>query len=628
MALLRFINVSLSLGGPALLDRASFYIDRGERLCLIGRNGAGKSSLLKLTANEMAPDAGEIASAPGLRVARLAQDVPHAESTRVRTAVAAGLGDASALLERYHTLSQRLANGDHRLLAELERCQQALEAAGGWALDTRVEATLSRLGLTSIAEQSMSQLSGGLKRRVMLARALVSDADLLLLDEPTNHLDIDTIRWLEEFLLGFGGALLFVSHDRAFIRRLATRIIELDRGQLRDFPGDYAAYLRRKEALLANEDTRNALFDKTLAQEEAWIRQGVRARRTRNEGRVHALERLRAERAARRVRERDARIALQDAERSGKIVAEADNVDFSYGGDTIIRHLNTVILRGDKVGVIGPNGAGKTTLLRLLLGELEPTRGHLGRGTHLKVSYFDQYRAALEEDKTVQDNVGEGRDVVTIDGQPRHVLGYLQDFLFTPERARQPVKSLSGGERNRLLLAKLFTRPANVLVLDEPTNDLDADTLELLEALLTDYRGTLLLVSHDRAFLNNVVTSTLAFEGDGVFKEYVGGYDDWLRQRATDARAAGVAPKKRETEPARGTTPKLSYKEQRELEALPTRIEALERERDSVHASMAAPQFYHQEGSAIAAAQARLGKLEHELANAYARWEQLESARG
>jgi ATP-binding cassette subfamily F protein uup len=626
MPLLTFRNVLLGYGHVPLLDGVNLRIDSGERLCLVGRNGAGKSTLLKLVAGEILPDDGEIVRGQGLRIATLAQEVPQGTAGSVFHVVADGLGEVGTLVERYHRLTHDVAGGDPAALDELERCQHELESANGWVLNQRVAETLSRLGLDSVAEAEVASLSGGLKRRVMLARALVTGPDLLLLDEPTNHLDIDAITWLEEFLLGFNGTLLFITHDRAFLQRLATRIIELDRGRLADFPGDYATYLARKQALLAAEDTAHALFDKKLAQEEAWIRKGIEARRTRNEGRVRALKKLREEYTARRMRTGSARLQVQEAERSSRMVIEAEGVTFEYDGRAVIRDLDTTILRGDKVGIIGPNGCGKTTLLRLLLGELAPTSGRLRRAQNLEVAYFDQYRAALEEDKTVQENVSQGSDMLTINNQPRHVIGYLQDFLFTPERARQPVKALSGGERNRLLLARLFTRPANLLVLDEPTNDLDADTLDLLEELLTDYRGTVLLVSHDRAFLNNVVTSTLAFEGDAIFREYVGGYDDWLRQRPLRA-PEKTAPAPR-PEAVRGQPKKLSYKDSRELEALPQKIEKLEKERGLLQTQMGAPTFYQQDKSAIGKVQARLAELDAALATAYARWEELEALRG
>jgi ATP-binding cassette subfamily F protein uup len=631
MALLTFRDVVVTYGNPPLLDRVSFQIERGERLCLVGRNGAGKSTLLRLVSGELTPDDGQITRNQGLRIARLEQEVPRDATGSVFDVVASGLGQAGELLRRYHAITHAIAEDPSAArMNELERCQHELEAVDGWDMNQRVEATLSRLQLDP--EVAMSALSGGLKRRVLLARALVGDPDLLLLDEPTNHLDIEAITWLEEFLLDWNGALLFITHDRAFLQRLATRIIELDRGRLTDWPGDYDTYLRRKQEALEAEERQNAQFDKKLAQEEAWIRQGIKARRTRNEGRVRALKQLREERRERRGQVGKARMQIQEAERSGKIVVEAEDVCFEYGGQPVIRDLTTTIMRGDKVGIIGPNGAGKTTLLRLLLGDIEPRAGRIKRGANLEIAYFDQYRAILDEDKTVQENVGEGRDMLTINGQPRHVLSYLQDFLFTPQRARQPVRALSGGERNRLLLARLFTRPSNVLVLDEPTNDLDADTLDLLEELLMDYAGTVLLVSHDRAFLDHVVTSTLVFEGDGVVNEYVGGYEDWLRQRRvpadTPAAARPVAAPAAERQgPAPAKAARLTYKDQRELDQLPARIEALEAEQAGLHETMADPGFYQQGAEAMADAQARLARLESELEAAYARWEALEALR-
>ncbi|MGF1547320.1 MAG: ATP-binding cassette domain-containing protein [Thiotrichales bacterium] len=625
MPLITLNRLVLGLGQPPLLAGIDLAIDSGERLCLVGRNGAGKSTLLRLIAGEIGADDGEIVRMQGVRVAQLAQEVPHDIDGSVYHVVAGGAGSSSRLLERYHALTHAVAAGDPASLAALEQCQHELESCNGWAVSQRVDSVISRLGLDPDAD--FGRLSGGMKRRVLLGQALAGEPDLLLLDEPTNHLDIEAILWLENFLLGWNGALLFITHDRAFLQRLATRIVELDRGKLTDFPGDYATYLARKEALLAAEEKQNALFDKKLAQEEVWIRQGIKARRTRNEGRVTALKQMRQERAARRNITGQARIAIQSAERSGKVVVEAEAVAFGYGEQPVITGLTTTILRGDKVGIIGPNGSGKTTLLRLLLGELAPTAGRLKLGANLEVAYFDQYRAALDETRSVQDNVGEGRDMLTINGAPRHVISYLQDFLFTPERARQPVKALSGGERNRLLLAKLFTRPANVLVLDEPTNDLDADTLDLLEERLIDYSGTVLLVSHDRAFLNNVATSTLVFEGGARVAEYIGGYDDWLRQRP-----ASTAPKSAPPEPApsavKPKAKKLSYKEQRELDALPRQIEALEHTREALHGQLADPTIFQRDKPDLAAIQAQLAELETALADHYARWETLEASAG
>lgn len=628
MSLITLRDIVLSLGHPPLFDGVSLTIEPGERVCLVGRNGAGKSTLLRVIAGELEPDGGTIQRRSGLRVAQLSQEIPRATGGSVFQVVAAGLGEAGALVERYHTLTHALAAGDTTQLAELERCQHALEAVGGWSLQQRVDAVITRLGLDP--EAAFERLSGGVKRRVLLARALVNDPDLLLLDEPTNHLDIAAITWLEEFLLGWSGSLLFITHDRAFLQRLATRIVELDRGQLYDFPGDYATYLARKEAQLAAEATEEALFDKKLAAEEAWIRQGIKARRTRNEGRVRALQRLREARAARRSRVGSARIRTQEVERSGRLVFEAEGVSFAYEGRSIVRDFSIRIERGDKIGIIGPNGSGKTTLLRLLLGDLQPDAGQIRHGTRLEVAYFDQYRARLDPDRTVQDNVAEGRSMVEINGREMHVLSYLQDFLFTPERARQPVSALSGGERNRLLLARLFTRPANVLVLDEPTNDLDAETLELLETLLIEYPGTVLLVSHDRAFLDNVVTSTLVFEGEGQVNEYVGGYQDWLRQRRPTTTPESAARTSRSAAPARAASERrrLSYKEQRELEALPGRIEQLEQDIAALQLELSRPELYQESGDAIAGVQARLAELEQTLSGVYARWEELEAGRG
>ena len=626
-ALITLRNISVNFGGPPLLDGVELAIERGERLCLVGRNGAGKSTLMKVLAGEITPDDGIIESPQGLRVARLVQEVPHDTEGDIFDVVAAGLGEAGTLIAEYHHVIHGLTDGSADL-SDLERVQHRLEAADGWQLEQRVETTLSKLGLD--ADTPFSALSGGLKRRVLLARALVTEPDLLLLDEPTNHLDIDAIAWLEEFLLSWNGTLLFVTHDRMLLRKLATRIIELDRGRLTSWPGNFDTYLERKAAVLEAEANQNALFDKKLAQEEGWIRQGIKARRTRNEGRVRALKALREERRERREVGGRAKITINEAERSGKLVAEVEGVDYAWEERPILSNLTTTVLRGDKIGIIGPNGAGKTTLLRVLLGRLAPTAGRVKLGTNLEVAYFDQHREALDEERSVRDNVGQGSDRVVINGQPKHVMGYLQEFLFSPERANTPVKALSGGERNRLLLARLFTKPANVLVLDEPTNDLDAETLELLEELLLDYPGTLLLVSHDRAFLNNVVTSTLVFEGDGVINEYVGGYDDWLRQcrAATAPKAAGSAPRGKEPpvnrEPPKPKAPKRGFKEQRELESLPLLIEKLEGEQEAIHQRMADPAFYQRAGDQVAESKARLEQVEAELRKAYERWEALE----
>ncbi len=628
MALLSMRNVSAAFGGPSVLDGIALQVEAGDRLCLMGRNGTGKSTLMKLISGELVPDGGEITRQQGLRVALVSQEVPQGLAGTVFDVVAEGMGDAARLLAEYHHVGFRLASeGGEELLQRLATLQKALEDAGGWSLHQEVERVLGRLSLDPDAE--FATLSGGTKRRVLLARALVAAPDILLLDEPTNHLDIDTIVWLEEFLLKDVKTFVFVTHDRAFARRLANRVAELDRGRLYAFVCGYDTFVERREALLEAEIARQALFDKKLAQEEAWVRQGIKARRTRNEGRVRALKRMREERRQRRERTGQVRMQLQEAERSGNLVVEAEGVSFAYEGRPVIRDLTTTIVRGDRVGIIGPNGAGKTTLLRLLLGELVPQAGTLKLGSRREVLYFDQLREQLDPDKTVQENVGEGNDAVIINGKSRHVIGYLQDFLFTPERARTPVRILSGGERNRLLLAKLFTRPSNVLVMDEPTNDLDAETLDLLEELLLEYSGTLLLVSHDREFLNNVVTSTLVFEEEGVVREYVGGYDDWLRQaRAVapaeaPARSAPVKQRVRTEKPR-----KLTFKEERELEGLPDRIAELEGEQAELHRRLSDPEFYRTAGAEVAKLNERLAELETELAEVYLRWEELETIRG
>lgn len=627
MPLITLRNIQLGFGGPLLLDGLNLSIDRGERLCLLGRNGAGKSSLMKLIAGELPADDGERVVEKGVRIVRLTQEVPEGISGSVFDVVAGGLGKAGELVREYHRISLALATDNSpKLLEQFSRVQHELEAADGWQTEQRVETVISRLGLD--ADLEFAELSGGLKRRVLLAQALVLAPDLLLLDEPTNHLDIASIEWLEEFMLSYAGTLLFVTHDRMFLRKLATRIIELDRGALTDWPGDYENFLRRKEERLHAEGLENARFDKKLAQEEVWIRQGIKARRTRNEGRVRALKAMRDERRQRREQMGKVKMALQGAEKSGKLVVEAEHVNYAWDEKPVIRDFSTTILRGDKIGIIGPNGSGKSTLLGLLLDRLKPDSGTIRFGTRIEVAYFDQLRAALDENKSVRDNVGEGSDKVEVNGQPKHIIGYLQDFLFSPERANTPVRALSGGERNRLLLAKLFTKPCNVLVMDEPTNDLDAETLELLEELLLDYQGTLLLVSHDRAFLNNVVSSTLVFEGEGRVAEYVGGYDDWLRQsKQTEPASRKVeksVPVSKATAEPKPAQKKLSYKDQRELEMLPKRIEELEAELEAVQAKMADPSLYQGGGDEIATAKQRMEEIELELAEAYGRWELLE----
>jgi ATP-binding cassette subfamily F protein uup len=628
MPLINLQSITLSYGVPPLLDQVSLAIDKGERVCLLGRNGAGKSTLLKLISGEVQPDSGELRIAEGVKISRLAQDIPAQTSGSVFAQVAGGLGGLADLVREYHDLGRHLGDGsDERSLARLAAVQHRLEAAHGWAIEQRTERIISRLRLDPGAD--FMALSGGMQRRVLLARALVSEPDLLLLDEPTNHLDIEAIEWLEGFLPELAGALLFVTHDRVFLQRIANRILELDRGQLTDWPGDYQNYLRRREERLHAEALANARFDRKLSEEEVWIRQGIKARRTRNEGRVRALETMREERNLRRAQAGKARMRLREAERSGKLVVEAEGVSYSWEGELVVRDLDTLILRGDKVGIIGPNGAGKSTLLKLLLGELPPDNGRIRLGTNLQVAYFDQLRANLEEHKSVQDNVAGGSDKVVVDGRNKHVLSYLKDFLFTADRARQPVSSLSGGERNRLLLAKLFTRPANLLVMDEPTNDLDAETLELLEELLAGFQGTLLLVSHDRALLNAVVTSTLVLEGGGKVGEYVGGYENWLLQRpATNSTEKPAKPKEsarpKQASQPKGSPGKRSYKDRQELDSLPAQIESLEAEQAELHERLADPAFYREDGSTIAEAKERLAAVESELEQTYARWEVLE----
>ncbi|PAW66107.1 MAG: ABC transporter ATP-binding protein [Opitutia bacterium Tous-C1TDCM] len=600
MAIVSLLDISLSFGGAPLLDRVNLQIDRGERVCLVGRNGAGKSTLMKVISGVLKPDDGQVFRPGGGTISTLQQEVPVGLAGTVRSVVEGEGG--------------------------------SYEEHNDWERHDRVESLMEKMGLPP--EMDFSALSAGQKRRVLLARGLVEDPQLLLLDEPTNHLDLESISWLEEFLLEWGGALLFVTHDRAFLRRLATRIVEVDRGQLIGWQCDYDTFLVRKQAVLEAEEVQRAQFDKKLAQEEEWIRRGVKAQRSRAQNRINALKSMRAERAARRERAGTAKIVAQEAERTGFKVVTCEDVSFKYQDRWIIRDFTTRIERGDKIGIVGPNGAGKTTLLRLLLGQLAPQTGAVAHGTKLEIVYFDQLRAQLDETMRVQDAVADGNATVTINGKTRHVISYLEDFLFEPTRARTPIKALSGGERNRLLLARLFTKPANVLVLDEPTNDLDAETLELLEDLLVEFGGTVLLVSHDRAFLNEVSTSLLVFEGDGRIGEYVGGYDDWQKERALKAAAAAAAEEKAKRE-ARGAaakpggaagkpTRKLSNKERAELEALPKRIEALETEQTALTAKLADPAFFKTAGAEVARATGRLQEIEAELATAYARWSELE----
>ena len=627
--LISFKNVNLNLGNTVLLDQVNFTLEPGERLCLVGRNGTGKSTLMKVLTGEVAIDSGELVRSQGLRITELPQDVPAGIEGSVFEVVADGLGKAGRLVAQYHHLL--IHEPDN--MDKLGKVQTALEALDGWTIDSKVQAMCERLQLPPDTE--FSDLSGGLKRRALLARALVAEPDILLLDEPTNHLDIDSITWLEEFLATWPGTLLFITHDRAFLRRLATRIIELDRGILRSWPGTYDEYLVRKEESLRIEEQSNALFDKRLAQEEVWIRKGIKARRVRDQGRVERLKKLRNEYAARRELSGEAKLVLQEAEKSGKLVAEAKGISFSRGDRIIVKNFSATVIRGDKIGIIGPNGAGKTTLLNLLLAKLEPDSGTVRNGSKLEVAYFDQLRAQLDDSKPVFENIGGGKDFVTIDGKQLHVMSYLQQFLFTPDRARSPVKALSGGERARLLLARLFAEPSNLLVLDEPTNDLDVETLDLLEELLIDYQGTVLMVSHDRAFLNNVVTRTFVYEGGGRIGEYVGGYEDWLRQRK-DVSFTAVRPEPKKVEavkvevakPVAAAAPALNSKEKRELDSLPKQIEKLEIEQRELGLKLSDPKFFQTQREQALATQARLAIIDQDLVKAYARWEQLEALRG
>ena len=607
MALLTIADVSIGFAGPNLLDGVSAQIEPGQRIGLLGRNGAGKTTLLKMLAGDLAPDHGEIQLGEHTRVARLTQDVPAGLTGTITEVVLAGIP-----------------------------AEQIADPTTKWEAEHAVETTLSRMQLDG--ELRFESLSSGMKRRVLLAQAIVAQPDILLLDEPTNHLDIESILWLEDFLSRWDKTLVFITHDRSFLQRLATRIWEVDRGRLFDWTCDYQTFLVRKEQALEAEEKQNALFDKRLAEEEAWIRQGIKARRTRNEGRVRALKAMRVERSNRQKRVGNAKLELQDAERSGALVAELTDVSFAYGNQTIVDQFSTALMRGDKVGIIGPNGAGKSTLLKLLLGKLKPDSGSVRLGTKIEVAYFDQLRDTLDPEQTVQENVGDGSEQLKIGGKTKHILGYLQDYLFTPERARTKVKFLSGGECNRALLAKLMAKPANVLVMDEPTNDLDAETLELLEELLVNFDGTLLLVSHDRTFLNNVVTSTIVFE-EGTIRQYVGGYDEW-RAAVDRRRESAASPVKSEAKKAEAKKPqpiasepapsagqakkKLSYKEKRELESLPERIEELEQQISDLHAAMADPAYYQSDGAKIAADAEQLSSCEGQLADAYQRWEELE----
>lgn len=625
-------QAALAYGHVALLDHVDFQLDEGERVGLIGRNGGGKSSMLKVLAGLAALDDGVVWRAPGVRICHVSQEPKLNEEATVFEEVARGLGELQRLITDYHRLSHQMAEPDadfDALLAAMQPLQTALEAQNGWAVEARIETVIQRLELD--ADACVKKLSGGVRKRVALAQALVAEPDVLILDEPTNHLDFSSIEWLEGLLNNFRGSVLFVTHDRRFLDNVATRIVELDRGKLASFPGNFAAYLRAKELMLKDEAVHGAKFDKVLAQEEAWIRQGVKARCVRNEGRVRRLEQLRAERMARREQSGRVEMNLDSGARSGKLVAELDHVGKQFGGRKIIDDFSCRIQRGDKIGLLGPNGAGKSTLLKIILGELAPDSGSVKLGTKLTVAYFDQLRAQLNEEATLADTISQGSDFIDIGGAQKHVISYLGDFLFAPERARSPVKSLSGGERNRLLLARLFSRPANVLVLDEPTNDLDIETLELLEEMLSSYDGTLFLVSHDRAFLDNVVTQVIVFEGNGKLVEYVGGFEDWVRVKKHEAagqvassKAASPKPAPVKLTPLQKSAAKLSFKEAQELEQMPGRIATLEREQEELAAMLGSGNLYCDNPSHARQLQARSTAIEDELTQLMTRWEWLE----
>lgn len=628
MAYITLRDVQLAFGGPALLDGANFNLERGERVCLIGRNGEGKSTLLKLIEGSLLPDAGEVSIQNGITIAMLAQDVPM-DSGKVADIVADGAGEAATVLKAYHEASDACVLGDMDACDRMGNLQHKLDQLDGWALENKVNAILSKMGLDPNAD--LADLSGGRKRRVLLARALLTQPDVLLLDEPTNHLDVESIEWLEKFLLDQNNlTLLFISHDRAFVDSIATRIVELDRGVLRSYEGNYSRYLDLKAQQLEAEEKQNALFDKKLAEEEAWIRQGIKARRTRNEGRVRALKALREESKARRFQQGKVNMAAQEANRSGKLVFDIEHLQVAFGNQApIIKDFSTLVLRGDRIGLVGDNGVGKTTLIKAILGEIEHG-GSVKTGTQLEIAYFDQLRNVLDLEKSVKDNVSEGSDFVDVNGQRRHIYSYLQDFLFSPERARTPVKALSGGERNRILLAKLLLKPSNLIVMDEPTNDLDMVTLELLEEMLSDYKGTLLLISHDRAFMDNVVTSTWVFDGKGNIDEYIGGYQDYLQQRPDQTVVDQKSDVKKAVAKAEAAAPtakkvKLSYKDQRALEQLPGEIEALEQEQTELAEKLADGSWFVTDADAATKASQRLAEIDEELLEKLQRWDELEN---
>jgi ATP-binding cassette subfamily F protein uup len=631
MAYIGLQEISLAFGGPLLFDKLSLQVEAGERVALLGRNGTGKTTLMKVMAGKIGVDDGIVSFQKGVQIAHLPQEVPADITGNVFDIVLSGLGSRAKLLIDYHHVSVRL-HTEHtpELMHELDRLQTEIDRTNSWEINNQVEHYISKMKLDP--ESDFATLSGGQKRRVLLARALAIKPDVLLLDEPTNHLDIDSIDWLEGFLKSYPGTVFFVTHDRQFMANIANKIMELDRGKLMSWSCDYKTFLERKEMALQNEEVQRFEFNKKLAQEEVWIRQGVKARRCRNEGRVKALETLRIEKRAQRQAIGQVKFRVQETDQSGHLVIKASRIGQSYGDNCLIKDFSTNIMRGDKIGLIGPNGSGKTSLLRILLGKMQPTKGTARHGTNLEIAYYDQLREQLDEEKTVAENVCGTSDTVTINGKPRHIIGYLQDFLFPPDRARTPVKVLSGGERNRLLLARLFTQPSNVLVMDEPTNDLDIETLELLEELLLDYSGTLILVSHDRAFLNNVVTSTIALEGAGEVNEYPGGYDDWLSQRKeNESKVKSEEKAARDKEPSRQEKPrvlrKLSNKEEREMEVLPGKIEKLELEQAELYELLADVAFYKRDPKEIAKTEAKSEALEAEILAAYARWELLEAMR-
>lgn len=639
MALISLHSVSVAFGGPKILENITLQIEKNQRVCLLGRNGAGKSTIMRVLHGNIAPDSGEVRRQQGLKVSLLEQKLPEIKGKTVFEIIASEFGPTGKGLIEYHTLNTKQVskNFTKSEMNALHTIQHSLDVCDGWKVQRQIEKGISLLSLKADAE--FEKLSGGRKRRVLLAKALSVEPDLLLLDEPTNHLDIDSITWMEDFIMRLGITLLFVTHDRMFLRKLATRIVELDRGALADWSCNYDTFIKQKQATLDAEENEWERFDKKLAQEEVWIRKGIKARRTRNEGRVRALKKMREERAKRRERIGAVSMQLQNADRSGRMVIKTKNISFAYTGKLIIKDLTATIIRGDKIGIIGPNGSGKTTLINLLLGKLPPRSGTLQLGTNLEIIYFDQLRELIDDQKTVRENVLPNGDIVCVNGKNKHIIGYLQDFLFTPDRAKTPVCNLSGGEKNRLALAKLFTKKSNLLIFDEPTNDLDTETLELLEELLIEYQGTVLLVSHDRTFLNNIVTSIMVMEGEGIVKEYIGGYDDWISQKMVKKpqkkTAADNATKKStgKIPPPWGEVPihrctiapqrKLSYKEKRELESIPEKIELMEQEWQQLHEKMADPKFYSIKGN-ILEARKRLKTLESELSEVYERWERLE----